>query len=152
LRYIKLKSRAKSKPLQLQRVIETDPLWSEGGDDISEDATIALFSKIPGHHRNNFHEKTSAKNIPRVLKHVEEVKVKVPLDACILPTIWAEWALEQKIKGCLFTIGVTKDTLKVVCHVQKAFSLEQIPRIDFVSKNKPHKDFDFFADFGLPNP
>ena len=48
------------------------------------------------------------------------------------------------MKGCLFTIGATKNTLKVVNHVQKAFSLEQILRIDFVSKNKPR------VDWGVP--
>jgi hypothetical protein len=50
LRYTKLKSRAKSKRLQLQRVVETNPPGSERGDNISEDAVIALFPNGPSHH------------------------------------------------------------------------------------------------------
>jgi hypothetical protein len=82
-----LKSRAKSKLLQLQHVIETKPPGSERGDDIPEDAVISVFPNGPSHHRNNFHEKTSAKDIIRVFKHSEEVKIKVPLDACVVPAI-----------------------------------------------------------------
>jgi hypothetical protein len=61
LRYIKFKSRAKSKHLQLQCVVEIGTPGSEGGDDISEDAIIVLFPKRPGHHCNNFYEKRLSK-------------------------------------------------------------------------------------------
>lgn len=42
--------------------------------------------------------------------------------------------------------------MKVVSHIQKAISLEQILRINFISENKLEKYFDLFTDFGLPNP
>jgi hypothetical protein len=45
------------------------------------------FPNGPSHHCNNFHEKTPAKDILRVLKHVEEVKIEVPLDAHVVPAI-----------------------------------------------------------------
>jgi hypothetical protein len=46
-----------------------------------------LFPNNPTHHRNNFHKKMFAKDILRVLKHVEEVKIEIPLDARVVPAI-----------------------------------------------------------------
>lgn len=94
----------------------------------------------------------SAKDILRVFKYAEEVKIEVPLDAHMTLAIWTKWALKQKIECYLFAGAITKDTMKVVSHIQKAISLEQILRINFISENKLEKYFDLFTDFGLPNP
>ncbi|ONM26854.1 hypothetical protein ZEAMMB73_Zm00001d007435 [Zea mays] len=56
------------------------------------------------------------------------------------------------MKSCLFADRVTKDTTLIISRIQEAFSLEQVLRVDSISENKPNKNFDLFANFGLPNP
>jgi hypothetical protein len=75
--------------------------------------------------------------------NLKNVKLKVPLDAHVLPVVRAEGALEQHVEGCLFAVGITKHTVQITSRIQKVHS---------VSEDKPDKDFDLFADFGLPNP
>jgi hypothetical protein len=56
------------------------------------------------------------------------------------------------MKSCLFADRVTKDTTLIISRIQEAFSLEQVLRVDSISEDKPNKNFDLFANFGLPNP
>lgn len=73
---MKLKGRAKSKHLQLQRVVETNPARMEGRDDVSKDAVISLFPDGPSHHSHNFHEELPAKSFLRIFEQSEECQAQ----------------------------------------------------------------------------
>lgn len=57
----------------------------------------------------------------------------------MLPVVRAEGALEQHVEGCLFAVRITKHTVQITSRIQKAFSLDQLLRVNSVSEDKPDR-------------
>lgn len=128
--YSKIKGRAKSKHLKLQRVVETNPCRKRR-DHISKDEIISLLPDGPSHKSHNFYEEAQAKSVLRIFEHQKETQLKIPLNTHILPAFQAERTLKQQMER--MQSPCSQSHKEHSANHQKTFPYEQILRVDSIS-------------------
>lgn len=96
-----------------------------------KDDTISSYPDDPASYNSNLSEDGAVKVCSGLKHHVKRTKVQVPIDWDCLPTLPAEWALEEKVEACFFTICITQDTTIIIKpHI---FPFQDIPCTQSVS-------------------
>jgi hypothetical protein len=88
----------------------------EGGTSPVEYLIISLHPDGPGLYHEDFHEEGCTVMLLCSVHHAEEVKIKAPINAEVVPAVLTEGASEEEMKCSLSFLSVVSKAHSCNCH------------------------------------